>query len=133
VNDQTKSDDQPEPETEVSEEPAADTAPPAQEYAQPSAAAEEPRTPRRWVPSTPAGKSRLVAAGVAGAFFVGGGLGGYAIGQANDGPDRPGFSRPDFDGQQRGPGGPGGGPGQQQSQPDQQQAPGDTSGSGTPS
>lgn len=111
MNDQSTSAEQ--PETLPEELPEQDTT--------------DATTGRRWLPSTPAGKSRLVAAGVAGAFLLAGGLGGFAIGQAGDDHDRGGMVRPaDFDGRGGPDGGRHGGPGEQR-------APGDTSGGGTAS
>lgn len=137
MNEKNTSDEQPETgpeglaETTGTDAAPDDVAPPAPAYAELTQPATDPAA-RRWLPSTPAGTSRLVMAGVAGAFLLGGGLGGYAIGQAGEDHDRDGMVRPaDFDG--RGPGGPDGGmrggPGGQQGR----QAPGSTSGSGTPS
>lgn len=73
------------------------------EAPQPTEPAEQPSA-RRLLPATAAGRTRLAAAGIATAFLLGGGLAGFAIGQANDGPDRPDMSWHDgFVG--RGPGG----------------------------
>jgi hypothetical protein len=84
----------------------------------PPAPAAEPA--RSFLPSSAAGRTRLAAAGIAGVFFLTGGIGGYAIGQANDSPDEVRIRPADFDG---GRGGPGGGPGQMPGGPGSQQRP----------
>jgi len=110
VNDQNPSNENRTDENEGSEAEAPEDALTAVEV-DPSQPAEpdEQKQERRFLPSTDAGRTRLAAAGIAAAFLLAGGLGGYAIGQANDGPDHPEMSRDGgFDG--RGPGGAGRGP-----------------------
>jgi len=103
VNDQNPSNENQDDDNQDSEAEAAEGSANEVDASQP-AEPDEQKQARRFLPSTDAGRTRLAAAGIAAAFLLAGGLGGYAIGQSNDGPDHPEMSRHGgFDG--RGPGG----------------------------